>query len=436
MRALIISFLASLLRVEARFVIRRYHPRIVGVTGSVGKTSTKDAIATVLGASFRTRGSRKSFNNELGVPLTILGRDTAGRSLTGWFRNIFEGLWLALGHEPYPEWLVLEIGADAPGDIRAVTKWLTFDIAVLTRLPETPVHVEFFSSVEELWNEKMVLPRSIAPGRGVVVLNHDDPAVIALKPELEGRHVISYGFHPEADVRASNESLLYEEDAAGKKTLVGMSFRVDYGGSTVPIRLAGTAGSHQIYALLAALAVGASQGLNIVTMAEACTRHEPPAGRLRILPAVRGGLILDDSYNSSPVALEAALRTLGEIKDAPRTIAVLGDMMELGEHTIPAHREAGKHVATVADFLITVGPRARFIAEAAEAAGLDRGHITSFDDALAAGAFLQNLLKPGDLVLVKGSQAVRLEKTVEEIMAEPERKRELLVRQGAEWQGK
>lgn len=134
----------AILQFEAQLVLKKYKPNIVAVTGSVGKTSTKDAIFSVLSTSFFTRKSDKSFNNELGVPLTILGLQTAASDPSGWIRNIFDGLALILLTHKYPRWLVVEVGADRPGDIRAIASWLRPDIAVVTRLSDVPVHVEFF----------------------------------------------------------------------------------------------------------------------------------------------------------------------------------------------------------------------------------------------------------------------------------------------------
>src|SRR6185437_9248398 len=159
------KIIITLLTLEAQAVIKRYKPRIVAVTGSVGKTSAKDAIYEVLVATSgaRVRKSQKSFNSELGLPLTILGRPNAWNNPLGWLQNLFDGLLLIIRHSPYPEWLVLEVGADRPGDIKSVATWLPVEVAVITRLPEVPVHVEFFSSPEEVVEEKAALIDALTP---------------------------------------------------------------------------------------------------------------------------------------------------------------------------------------------------------------------------------------------------------------------------------
>jgi UDP-N-acetylmuramoyl-tripeptide--D-alanyl-D-alanine ligase len=149
---------------EARCVLKKYHPRIIAVTGSVGKTSTKDAIFTAISGDVHARKSEKSFNSEIGVPLTILGLANAWSNPFLWFKNLLDGLLLIVFKQEYPEWLVLEVGADRPGDIESVAAWLKPDVAVFTRLPDVPVHVEFFSSPEEVIKEKKFLAYALKAG--------------------------------------------------------------------------------------------------------------------------------------------------------------------------------------------------------------------------------------------------------------------------------
>ena len=150
MRSFFKKLVATLLRAEARLVLRKYNPKVIAVTGSVGKTSAKDAIYAVIADQFHARKSEKSFNSEIGLPLTILGIPNAWNNPFKWLQNLLDGLALYLFRTSYPEWLVLEVGADRPGDIKKVASWLKVDIAVITRLPEMPVHVELFSSPAEV----------------------------------------------------------------------------------------------------------------------------------------------------------------------------------------------------------------------------------------------------------------------------------------------
>ena len=186
-------------------------------------------------------------------------------------------------------------------------------------------------------------------------------------------------------------------------------------------------------AALAALAVGITTHINPLRCAEALQTLVPPRGRLRLIDGVKGTLILDDSYNASPVAVIAALDTVEKLRVEGRKIAILGDMMELGVYAPEAHRTVGKRAAKVLDALYLVGTRAKFIGEGAREEGMATTKIKTFDESAAAGRALEYDLKSGDLILVKGSQYVRMERAIYEIMAEPSRASELLVRQEEEW---
>jgi len=426
------QIIAWLLRQEAKLVLRKYRPKIVGITGSVGKTGAKEAVAQVLGARFRVRKSQKSFNHELGIPLTILGGQNAWWNPLGWARNLLEGLSLIIFRADYPEWLVLEVGVERPGDITRLLKWLKFEVAVLTRLPEIPVHVEFFQSPEELTREKLLLAQGVG-ATGVAVLNQDDEKIMAAAREWRAGQTLTYGWDEAATVRASGEQIMYQTVGTERQP-DGLAFRVDYGGSMVPFRIRGLLARHQLYGVLAAVAVGLSQGLNLLEIAESLSEFETPPGRFKLLAGIKQSLLVDDSYNSSPAALEAALETLAQIETPGRKICVLGDMMELGQHTVAAHRLAGSQAAQACHLLVTVGVRAKLMVEAAERRRLGKRKVFSFLTADEAKLKVQELIEPGDVILVKGSQSVRLERLVEEIMAEPERAGELLVRQEPEWQ--
>jgi len=416
---------------ESRLILKKYKPKILGVTGNVGKTSTKEAVAAVLAVQYRVRKSSKSYNSELGVPLTVIGCKTAWTSFSGWLQIIYQGLLLIVYREEYPEWLVLEIGADRPGDIKSVVKWIKFDAAVVSRLPDVPVHIEFFRSKEEVIDEKMSLPLSIRPD-GLVVLNADDENIMSRKDKIKAK-VVLYGFNETAEVRATNDHIMYEEHN-GISVPVGLAFKVDCQGSNVPVRVPGAVGSHLVYPILAAIATGMALGVNLVKAIEALAAHDTPPGRLHIVPGINNSTILDDTYNSSPTAVEAALRSLSQTETRGRRIAVLGDMMELGKHTAEAHKKIGELASQLVDIFITAGVRSRYSHEAVKASDFDAGKLFHFADSREAGEFLKTLVGEGDIILIKGSQSMRMERAVEAIMALPEKRKELLVRQEEEWQ--
>jgi UDP-N-acetylmuramoyl-tripeptide--D-alanyl-D-alanine ligase len=428
MKAFLRQVLVFILTWEARLVLRRHHPRVIAVTGSVGKTSTKDAIYAALAPHVHIRKSEKTLNTDIGVPLAILGCGNAWGDPLLWIRNIVSGLRLIAWRAEYPEWLVLEVGADRPGDIRRIARWLRPDIAVMTAVPDIPVHVEFFPSPEALRKEKRSLAEYLRPG-GKLVLNGEDARMVALSERFRGA-MVKYGVAPENDFSASDEEVLYDD-----KKPVGMSFRVNHAGSSLPVVVYGALGRPRLYAGLAALAVAKVIGVDLVSAAKSLGDFVPPPGRMRILAGLRGALLIDDSYNSSPAAAASALETLKSLKYVKRRVAVLGDMLELGRYSAEAHREAGRQAAACADLLVTVGFRSRATVEAALDAGMPDESIRQYEhfEAARAGAELQHEVRAGDVVLVKGSQSMRMERVVEALMAEPARARELLVRQNPEW---
>ncbi len=431
----ILSLLGRVLTALARLTVRRYHPGIVGVTGSAGKTSAKDAIALVLGRARRMRASAKSFNNEIGFPLTILGN---------WRESGGAGFWLkvlaaAAGNLTrtdvhYPEVLVLEYGVDKPGDMRQLLATARPSVGVFTAMGGIPVHVEFFAGPEAVVGEKVKLFHEL-PATGFAVLNADDDLVLAAKAVTRAQ-VITFGFGEGAHVRITDFASRVEGGTGA------VTFKLAYGGSVVPVRLAGVAGKAPAYAAAAAAAVGLVFGENLVTIAETLRNFQAPPGRLCVLAGIRGSSIIDGTYNASPLAMHEALETLRAVSPkgrsasggkAKRAIAVLGDMLEIGKYTLQAHEEAGRFVAKCADVLVTVGMRAKFIAEAAAKAGMPARAIYPFMAVGEAAQFLQGEVREGDVVAVKASQSVRLEHVVKAIMGEPARAAELLVRQNKEW---
>ncbi len=418
--------IARFLRLEARLILRKYRPKIIAVTGNVGKTGTKEAIKAVLATKYRVRANQKSFNSELGVPLTILGCDNPWWDPIAWLKVFLEGLVLILFRSQYPECLVLEVGVDRPGDMREIVSWLRPQVAVVTRLPDLPVHVEYFDSPEQVAAEKWLLAQAV-PESGVVIYNADDEKVRELATSLKCQ-TLGYGLAELAQVHGSDAKINYTDDKP-----VGLALKVDYLGDSTPFQLSGVLGLHQIYPLLAAAALGVEEGINLAEMSQALASISLPPGRMRLLAGIKDTVIIDDTYNSSPAALEAALETMSDLRVAGRKIVVLGDMLELGPHTIEAHRRAGAQAARVAHLLVTVGLRMKFATEEASRKKMGKKSLHHFDDSRAAGAWLQNEIQPGDVILVKGSQSLRMERAVEEIMAEPEKRKDLLVRQEPEW---
>ncbi|OHA18524.1 MAG: hypothetical protein A2664_02710 [Candidatus Taylorbacteria bacterium RIFCSPHIGHO2_01_FULL_46_22b] len=418
---------------QARWVLKKYCPRIVAVTGSVGKTSTKDAIYSVLSKRGFVRKSDKSFNSEIGVPLTILGLPNAWNNPLHWLANIWSGLLLVLVQTKYPEWLVLEVGADRPRDIRTIAKWLSPDIVVVTKFAPVPVHVEYFGSPEEVFNEKGELVRALKPD-GTLILSTDE-TVLALKDRSRAQNLLTFGFFRGADVFGSKYKIEYE-GARGHRHPSGVNFSITHKGESVVVQQRGALGKQLGQTALAAAAVGIARGIPLADIAAALSEHSGPAGRMKIIEGIQGSVIIDDTYNSSPVAVNEALEALSSLTAKGRKIAVLGDMLELGRFSTTEHRAVGTLVATRTDILVTVGVRARDIAFGALEAHLPASSILQFDDAREAGIAMKEMVAEGDVLLIKGSQGIRMERIVEMIMLHPEERGRLLVRQDQEWKSR
>ena len=429
------SILQKILAILAKAAIRKYKPLIIGITGSVGKTSTKEAIFAVLKNKYRARRSEKNYNNEIGLPLTILGIPHCGKNIFKWFSEFFRVvLHVLLRPYQYPEILILEYGVDRPGDMNYLLSIVRPKVAVVTAIGDIPVHIEFFKDTEELIAEKVKLVAAL-PSDGTVVLNHDDYAVFDMGEKTKAR-VLTFGTEEQADLRITNYELRIAVDQKFGDILKGITFKIEYDGNVVPVRLGGALGLASAYAATAAAAVGLGLGLNLVEISEALQEYISPPGRLRLLKGNKNSLILDDTYNASPESMRVALETLKSIP-AKRKIAVLGDMLEIGKYTEQAHRAVGDQAAEFVDLLFTVGSRAKFIADEAGQNFISQNpdrQIFKYDDSLAAGRALDPLILEGDLILVKGSQTMRMEKVVEEIMAHPEKASELLVRQDGYWE--
>jgi UDP-N-acetylmuramyl pentapeptide synthase len=422
------SILSFILTILAKAYLWRYRPRIIAVTGNSGKTTTKEMIATVLTARYRVRATGGNLNNHLGTPTTIIGDFSSayyrsGGTLLFWIGVIVHGLFGLIANPEYPEILILEYGADKPGDIKRLARRFRPHVGVITHIGETPVHVEFFASAQHLADEKSQLIRALLPD-GHAVLNYDDLTVLSMR-DRSAAPTITFGLGEGADARAVDIRTRMD----GQKPF-GLTFNLVHGGASMPTVIPRTLGKGAATAAAAALAVAHIFEVGLADVCEAISRAKSPAGRMSIIPGIKETTIIDDTYNASPAAMHLALDT---VKDLPgRKVLVLGDMLELGAQTVHAHQSIGNMAGDIADVLICVGERGRHIADAA-ANQLPQESIHWFADSRSAAGKVQELLRSGDLVLVKASQGMRMERIVREIMAEPARASELLVRQSVLW---
>ncbi len=407
MKKIGLKILRFILKSLAKATLRKYQPGIIGVTGSVGKTSAKLAIGAVLGKYRKTRVSPANFNNEIGLPLTILGDYSAITGRLFWLRVILSSIKNLVLRADYPEILVLEYGADKPGDLNYLLSIAQPQIGVITAVGEIPVHVEFYSGPEEVAREKAKLVESLSSS-GIAVLNIDDVWTKEIQSRLKAK-IITYGFNKSAQVMISNFENYYKEFPWGVR------FKLEYQGNCVPVKLNKVLGRGAAYSAACAACVGLTFGLNLIEITEALSeRYSPPKSRMNLLVGVKNTIIIDDCYNASPLSMKNALNTLKELP-AKRKVVVLGDMLEIGRYSLKVHQEIGRFLASFVDVLFTIGPRAKFIAAGAKQMGMPQDKIFSYLYADQAKKPVELELQPGDVILVKGSRAMHLEKVVEEI---------------------
>lgn len=440
MKSFLKQIIVMCLRTEARLALALHRPFVIGVTGSVGKTTTKEFVGEMMrhleGAQY-VRVSEKSMNSEIGLPLAILGLESAWRSAFGWGKNLIRGIARAFT-STFPKFLVLEVGADRPKDISAVSRWLRTDVVVVTRLPDVSVHVENYPSLAAVQDEEWSLVQSLTGG-GLAVLNGDDVNVMARRSRLPKTiRVVTYGFGALAAVRASEPLVGYSE-RGGKIFPSGMRMEIRAGESSATLTLEGVLGAQALTAALAAIAVGLSLGYPLERIIEALEQAELPRGRMRILPGAGTTTLIDDTYNASPIAVAAALDALASVRTEGRKIALLGDMLELGAFSEEEHRKVGRRAKEVLDLLITVGKRAAWIADEAQKAGMDPDAVMEFPDSDSAGEWMRGHLAAGDIILLKGSQGsgenrIRMERATKRLLLVPEMAPLLLVRQEPEWE--
>ena len=358
----------------ARFWRRKLSLRVIGITGSVGKSTTKEVVAQVLAERYRTLRSPGNLNNEIGLPLTMLR--------------------LSDGHER----AVLEMGFYLPGEIALLCEIALPQVGVVTNIGT--VHAERAGSQEAIARGKAELVQSLPPApEGAAILNFDDPLVRDMQRLTKAR-VLFYGLSPEAELWAD------EIEGLG---LDGVRFQLHYHGETMHVRIP-MIGRHSVETALRATAVGLVEGLS---WQEALTGLSHGHTQLRLV-AVRsktGALLLDDTYNASPESMLAALNLLSEMSEK-RKIAVLGDMLELGQYERQSHQMIGMRAAQVADVLLTLGQRAHLYAEAARRAGSKARQVIEFAESDEVIHWLQENLSEADVVLVKGSHGVRMDRIV------------------------
>ncbi|NJN94798.1 MAG: UDP-N-acetylmuramoyl-tripeptide--D-alanyl-D-alanine ligase [Anaerolineales bacterium] len=367
----------------AAFWRKKFNPRVIGITGSVGKSTTKELVWAVLSSRFETLKNEGNLNNEIGLPLTLLN--------------------LKATHER----VVLEMGMYTLGEIALLCDIAQPQVGVVTNIG--PTHLERLGTMERIVQAKTELVQALPPADegGVALLNYDDPLVLPMAQQTSAR-VLTYGLSPQADLWAS------EVMSAG---LEGVRFIFNHQGQAIHARVP-LLGRHSVHTALRAALVGLVEGLDWAEIISGL-QTLPSSAQLRLVAVTgpNGSTILDDTYNASPASTIAALNLLEDLNGA-RKIAVLGDMMELGSFEEEGHRKVGCRAADVVDLLLVIGARAKWIAAEAHACGLDPAVILEMDTNQAAVAYLEETLQTGDIVLLKGSNSQRLAEIVSALTGE------------------
>ncbi len=392
------KFLArAIFRSLAAAILKKERPVVVAVAGSVGKTGTKEAIAAALAHPGRpVRKTFGSFNAAIGVPVAIIAGGEARTKVWQWFGVMLSGLVQLIGRRPYPKALVLELGADKPGDLRPLVTLARPTIGVLTAV--TPEHMEFFDTIEAVVAEESLVVRML-PADGTAVMNLDDQHSRELIQKLRCR-VITFGWAPEADIRIDQVRAVTDEH--GLPT--GQIVKLAVAGSVIPIALPGVIGRHQAYPVAAAIAVANVCGDETLTSVQRLKAYQAPPGRMHLFCGVEGTVIIDDSYNASPASMISAVTTLLELDVPGKKHVILGQMSELGSTAAASHDRIGSILSPDAiETIITVGSLAKRIGEAAVSKHFPPARLFTVDSAEAAATTLRPLLKVGDAILVKGS---------------------------------
>lgn len=416
--------LEKILKAMASVLLQKYRPLVVGITGSVGKSSTKEAVGLVLARKYRVRMAEGNYNNEIGIPLTIIGARSGGRSLMRWMMVLCRWLWAVVWPIRYPEVLVLEMGIDRPGDMVYLLSFVPVDIGIFTQVSGS--HTAYFGSLGNIAKEKGKLITGL-PDSGFAILNADDERVMRYRDKTKAK-AVTFGFGEGADVRAAHIAL--EPEA---RLVKGIAFKMNYHGKSLPVRLPKVIARHHLSAVLAAAAAGIALKVNPVDIVDALAAFEPLPGRMRLLPGMRGSILIDDTYNASPTSTVAALSVLGELS-AKRKVAILGDMLELGDEAPTRHRGLSESVIrSGAEQIILVGKHMRGLQAVLIEQGESPDQVFWFERSDEAAIFAASRVAEGDLILVKGSRGMRMEWISEKLLFDSSEAPHFLCCQSPDW---
>jgi len=409
----IIQFILKLI---AKLYLKKFNPKIIAITGSVGKTSTKEAVFAALKDYIKTRASQKSYNNEIGVPLTIIGHKSPAKNVFLWFKLFVLSLIRYFFIKDYPKVLVLEMGSDKPGDLKRLISIAKPNISIITKIG--PAHFYAFESWEKLLKEKTTIVRILRKDEWAL-LNKDDFRLEKVGKNLKCK-VMFYGIKKDCELTAKD--INFKDD--------GVYFSVVYKDKRYQMKILG-GGEHLIYSILAGFGAGVILGIEPEKIIKSLDGFKPLPGRGRILKGNKDFLIIDETYNSNPASLKAALNFLKNRKWDGRKVAIIGDMKELGSLSRKYHLRLAKWLDFV-DFCVLVGEETYITFKKMNSIH-NKGKVLHYDTSEELAKDIRKIILPKDLVLFKASQAIRLEKAIAPIIFPLYNPKKVLVRQEDEW---
>lgn len=424
------KIIQKILKILAKLILKKYKPKVIGITGSVGKTGTKEAINYLLRDKFFVHTNPKNYNNEFGLPLTIIGSLSPKKSVLGWLKVFLKAFNLIIFKKKYPQILILEMGIDRPGDMDYLTSIVKPDISIVSAVSHS--HIEFFSSLEKIKEEKQKIVKN-TKNNGLVILNSDDELVYKMK-DISQTSVLFYGLNDKADLKAFDLNYRFIENL---EYFGGLHAKLNYNGSVLPLELSKILSKAGLYSVLSAILVGLRLGLNLVDITSKFKNYSLPVGRMNYIKGINNCHIIDDSYNASPASTILAIKTLARLKVSGKKYLILGDLLEIGNYQKTAFNLLAQEIKkTKIDYLVLKGDLIKDLKIDLELISYPREKLKVFFSSNEVADFLKANLKENDLVLVKGSQGARMEKITYEIIKDKKRASETLVRQEKEWQDK
>jgi UDP-N-acetylmuramoyl-tripeptide--D-alanyl-D-alanine ligase len=402
----------TLLEKVASALILRFKPKVVCITGSVGKTSTKEAIASALITSYTVRKTSRNYNNDYGVPIAVIGGFESEEGFFALATILIYGLWQLYFQSKFPQVLVIEVGAGKIGEIERIAKWLKPDMVVVTNLPDVPSHLGVFGSKEMIIREKKFLV-SAMDKEGILIIDKNESNAKYFYENFHGKTLFYDG---DKFIRESNYTIVYK-DQDNFNHPVGFKFEaslnnIESKGSKKILTFSGFLGIQNMKAINAAILVAIELNCDADNILKGIQKYKPECGRLRIIPEPDGKVtVLDDTFNASPRAIENSVKTLLslEIKNGQRRIAVLGDMINFGKDVERIHKQTAARELSRVDILITVGN----VSNVWQEFNKNSHHLNRhFKNSTNAARYIEKFQKDGDIILFKGGHLVRLEKAV------------------------